>query len=57
MAFKDVNEKLECVKTSEMEVGSSVEGYVVGFSRGSVWHKYPHANRRTGKTSCSLLDH
>lgn len=34
MAFKDVNEKLECVKTSEMEVGSSVEGYVVGFQEG-----------------------
>lgn len=37
MAFKDVNEKkekLECVKTSEMEVGSSIEGYVVGFQEG-----------------------
>lgn len=34
MAFKDVNEKTVGVKTSEMEVGSTLEGYVVGFPEG-----------------------
>lgn len=34
MGFRDINEKLEVIKTSEMEVGTSFEGYVVGFQEG-----------------------
>lgn len=35
MAFKDVKEKFDGVKLSELEVGKSVEGYLLDFVEGT----------------------